>query len=66
MDNLFKNTLKAFDLFKNKQKIQGSNVLISKSIYMFWKFIQCTTHWGRTQMLKKIAADIRNVDSSIG
>ena len=35
MGNLFKNTLKAFDLFKNKQKVQGSNVLISKSIYIF-------------------------------
>ena len=44
-----KGTLKAFNDFKKKEHL----FLISKSIYIFWKFIQHTIYWDKTQMLKK-------------
>ena len=43
----FKDTLKAFDDFKNKQK----KFMNWKFIY--WKFIQFTILWDKTQMFKK-------------
>ena len=39
----FKDTLTAFGDFKNKQK----------NVWIFWKYIQYTIHWDKTQMLKK-------------
>ena len=50
---VFKDALKAFDDFKNKQRSVWSNVFWYVNIYLFWKFIQYTTHWDKTQMLKK-------------
>ena len=47
-----KDTLKDFDEFKNKQNS------VCKSIwYIFWKCIQYTIYWDRTQMLKKFLSD---------
>ena len=47
--NLLKDTLKAFDNFKNKQKSVWSNV--------FWyvKVCKYTIHWDKTKMFKKIS-----------
>ena len=51
--NWIKDTLKAFDDFKNKQKIVWSNVFWYVKLFVFWKCIRGTIHWGKTQMLKK-------------
>ena len=48
-----KGTLKALDHFKNKQKSVWSNVFRYVKLCIFWKCIQCTTYWDKTQMLKK-------------
>ena len=48
-----KDTLKAFDYFKNKQKRVWSNVFWYVKASVFWKCIQCTIHWDKTQMIKK-------------
>ena len=48
--NSLKDTLKAFDDFKNKQKSVWSMYVCI--VYIFRKCIQCTIHWGKTQMLK--------------
>ena len=53
----FKDTLKAFDNFKNKQKSVWSNVFWYVKVCIFWKCIQYTIHWDKTQMLKKIPSD---------
>ena len=53
-------TLTAFDDFKNKQSV-WSNVFWYVKVYIFWKFIQYTTHWDKTQMLKKFPLDKTNV-----
>ena len=46
-----KNTLKAFDDFKNKQKSVWSNVFLYVKVYIFWKFVVClinyTFRWNR-------------------
>ena len=39
----FEDALKIFDDFKNKHV----------KVCIFWKYIQCTIHWDKTQMLKK-------------
>ena len=49
---LLKDTLKAFDDFKNKQKNVWNNVFWYVEVYIFWKCIQYTTHWDKTQILK--------------
>ena len=49
---LVKDTLKAFDDFKNKQKKVWSNVFWYVKVYIFWKCIQYITPWDKTQMLK--------------
>ena len=52
-----KGTLKALDHFKNKQKSVWSNVFRYVEVCIFWKCIQCTTYWDKTQMLKKFPSD---------
>ena len=53
----FKDTLKVFDGFKNKQKIVWNNVFWYVKVCIFWKCIQYTIHWDKTQMLKKFSSD---------
>ena len=48
-----KDTLKAFDDFKNKQKSVWSNVFRYAKVCIFWKCFQYTIHWDKTKMLKK-------------
>ena len=50
----FKDTLKAMDDFKNKQK---SNAFLYGKVCIFWKCIQYTIHGDKTQMLKKFSSD---------
>ena len=52
-----KDTLKAFDDFKNKQKSVWSNVFWYVKVCIFWKSIQCTIHGDKTQVLKKNPSD---------
>ena len=48
-----KNTLKAFNRFKSKQKSVWSNVFWYVKVFIFWKCIQYTIHRNKTQMSKK-------------
>ena len=50
----FKDSLKAFDNFENMKKSVRGNVFCYVQVFIFWKSIQYTMHWGKTQMLKKI------------
>ena len=52
-----KDTLNAFDDFKNKQKSVWSYVFWYVKVCIFWKCIQYTIHWDKTQMLKKFPSD---------
>ena len=52
IDNL-NNTLKAFDDIKNKQKSVWSNVFWYVKVCIFWKCIQYTIDWDKTQIFKK-------------
>ena len=52
-----KDTLKAFDDFKNKQKSVWSNFFWYVKVCIFWKCIQYTIYWDKTQMLKKFPSD---------
>ena len=52
MQLLKTSTLKAFGDLENKQKSVWSNVLWYLKVYLFWKFIQYSTHWDKSQMLK--------------
>ena len=45
--------MKAFDDFKNKQKSVWSSAFRYVKECIFWKFIQYTIQWDKTQMLKK-------------
>ena len=54
---IFKDTLKAFDDFKNKQQSVWSNFFWHVKVCIFWKCIQYTIHWDKTQMLKKFPSD---------
>ena len=56
-NSMLKDTLKAFSDFKNKQKSISSNVFWYVKTCIFWKCIQYTIHWDKTQMLKKIPSD---------
>ena len=49
---IFTDTLKALGEFKNQQKSVWSKVYVKLCI--FWKCIQYTMHWDKTQILKKI------------
>ena len=51
--SLVKDTLKALDDFKNTQESVWSNVFGYVKVCIFWKCIQYTIHWDKTQMLKK-------------
>ena len=53
----FKDALKTFDDFKNKQKSVWSNDFWYVKVCIFWNCIQYTMHWDKTQMLKKIYSD---------
>ena len=48
---------KAFDDFKNKQISVWSNVFWYVKVGTFWKCIEHTIHWDKTQMLKKFPFD---------
>ena len=50
---LVKDTLKAVGDFKNKQKSVWSKVFWYIKACIFWKCIQYTIHWDKTQKLKK-------------
>ena len=52
-----KDTPKAFDYFKNKQKSVWTNVFWYVEVYIFSKCIEYTIHWNKTQMLKEIPPD---------
>ena len=52
-----KNTLKASDDFKSKWKSTWSNVFRYVKVCIFWKCIQYTIHWDKTQILKKFPTD---------
>ena len=54
---LVKDTSKAFDDFKNKQKSLWSNVFWYVKVCIFWKCIQYAIHWDKTQMLKTFPSD---------
>ena len=57
----FKDTLKAFNDFKNKQKDVWSNIFWYVKVYIFWKWIQYTIHWDKTHMFKKFPSHKLNV-----
>ena len=57
LTDLFKDTLKTFNDFKNKQKSIWSNIFWYVKVCIFWKCIQYTIHWNKTQMLKKFPWD---------
>ena len=48
-----KDKLKAFNDFKSKQKICNEVMLFDIKVYIFWKFIQCTIRWDKTEMLNE-------------
>ena len=49
---LFKDTLKIFDEFKNKQNSVWINVSWYVKLCIFWKCIQYTIQWDKTPILK--------------
>ena len=51
-NSVFKGTLKAFDDYKNKQKGVWSNDFSYVEVNKLLKFIQYTTGWDKTQVLK--------------
>ena len=53
----FKDTLKACNDFKNKQKSVWSNVFWYVKVCIIWKFTQYTLLWDKTQMSKKFHSD---------
>ena len=43
---------------KTSKKCMKQYFLICKNVYiLIWKFIQCTIHWNKTQMLKRFSSD---------
>ena len=46
--------------YKISNKIVPSNVFWFVKLSVFWKCIQYTIHWDKTQMLKKISLDKKN------
>ena len=65
MSNLsqFKDKLKAFDDFKNKQHI--SNVFWYVKVCIFWKCIQYIVHWDKTHILKRFSSDKINATKNV-
>ena len=53
----FKDTLKVFNDFENSQKSVWSNVFWYVKLYIFWKCIQYTIHWHKTQIFEKLSLD---------
>ena len=53
--NSLKDTLKAFDDFKNKQESSWSIVFWYGKVFILRKYIQYTIYWDKTQMLKNIS-----------
>ena len=51
-----KDTPKAFNDFKNKQKSVWSNVFWYMKACIFWKYIQYTLPWDKTQLLKNFTS----------
>ena len=60
-----KDILKAFDDFRKKGKNVWINVFWYIKVYISWKFVQYTIHWGKTQFLKKISSDETNVTKNV-
>ena len=54
---LIKDTLKTFDLLKTSNKSVWSNTFWYAKVCIFWKCIQYTRHWDKTQILKKFPSD---------
>ena len=55
---LFKDILKAFGDFKNKEKCVWINVLLYVKIYIFWTFLQYTIHWDdKRQVVKQFPSE---------
>ena len=54
---VIKDTLKAFDGFKNKQKTIWINVFWHVKVCVFQKCIQWAMYLDKTQMSKKISSD---------
>ena len=44
-------------ILKTSNKSVWSNVFWHVKVFIFWKFIQYTIHWDKTQMLKKFPFD---------
>ena len=59
-----KDTLKVFDDFENKQNSAWLDVFWYEKLYIFWKYIQYTIHWDRTQMSKKFPLGKINVTNN--
>ena len=55
--NAFKDTLKGFSDFRNKQKSVWCNVFWYVKVCIFWKCFEYTLHWDSTQPLKKFPLD---------
>ena len=49
-----KDTPKALDDFKNKQKSVWNHVLVKVKVTIFWNYTQYTIHWDKTPMLKNL------------
>ena len=52
-----KDTLKAWNDFKNKWKSVWSNVFWYVKVCIFWNFTQYIIQWGETRMLQKCSSD---------
>ena len=57
---ILKDTLKAFNDFKNKQKCVWSNVFWYVKVCILWKCIQYSIHWDKAQMLKQLPLEKLN------
>ena len=62
---IFNDAPKALDDFKNKQKSVWSNIFWYVKVFIFWKSIQYTIHWDKTQMLKEFPSHKRNDTKNI-
>ena len=53
----FKDKLKFFDGFKNKQESVWSNVFWYVTVCILWEYIQFTIHLDKSQVLKKFPSE---------
>ena len=61
-DTILNDTLKVFGNFEKKEKKSlWCNVFWYTKVWMFWKCIQYTIHWDKTQMLNKFPLGKKNV-----